>query len=252
MASKSSKTQQTTAATGTQEATPWNASQLTGLYDAAKAAYGKTQGTAGATYGDAGQSAIGAAAGMGQGADAVRGLATDQLSGKYLDAGSNPYLQSAISAAIDPLQHALMTKTLPGITDQSIAQGAYGGTRNSVANTLAINDFNTQAGDIAARMAGENYTNERAIQQGSAGLLGQADALSMAPSQALAAGAGFQEQGAMAGLAQLAAALGVGPNAVNTTTSGTTNATGKTTSNDPLGWFSALMSGASTAAAAGA
>ena len=248
MGSKSTKTTQT--ASGTSNATPWNADQLTSLYNTAGQVYGKTQQTAAPYYADAAASAHAAGQQMGQGVDPLRGLATDQINGKYLDAASNPYLQSAIGAAIDPLHKILMTKTLPGITDQSIAHGAYGGTRNAVAQDIAVNDFNTQAGDISARMAGENYANERAIQQGSGALLGQADALSLAPSQADALAGQLSEQGLSAGLAQLMAALGVGPQAVNTTTTGTQS--GTSTSKDPLGWFTALMAPAQAAGQAAA
>lgn len=227
MASKSKTTQ-----SAQTNQTPWNAEQLKGLYDTAQASYGKTQATAGQQYGQAAQSAAQGAQAVQPGVDAAVQLGTDQLSGKYLDAASNPYLAGAIKAAIDPLQYALLNETLPAITDQSIAQGAYGGTRNSVANGIALRDFNQQAGDISAKMAGENYANERAIQQTSPALL----ALAGLPAQMQATGAEYAATGANAGLAQLMAALGVGPNAINSTSSGTS----KTSSTDPLGWFKAL------------
>lgn len=235
MSSKSKTTQ-----TAQTNATPWNADQLKSLYGAGWDAYGKTQATASGYYDQAAKAAADSATQMGASAQAGNQLIQDQIAGKYL--GANPYLDGAITAAIDPLQRALLETTLPSIMDQSIAQGAYGGTRNAVAQTKALADFNHEAGNIAASMAGENYSNERNIQQQSLGMLGTLQNLLLAPSQALATAGGLAEQGSSAGLELLAKILGVGPNAVNTTSSGT----GTTTTSDPLGWFKALTAAVPT------
>lgn len=72
---------------------------------------------------------------------------------------SNPYLQQAINAAITPVQRRLTEAggTIYNIGDQSMAAGQYGGSRQGVAEGIALSRFGEDAGNIAATMANRGY-----------------------------------------------------------------------------------------------
>lgn len=136
-----------------------------------------------------------------QNSDALAGLANDTISGKYLHPDSNPYIKAAVEAAQRPVENSLMRMVLPGIQDQSIAQGAYGGSGYGTAQGLAISDFTQQALDMASRTYNDNYQFERGNQMQGGNLAAQAAALnqvgtqqSLMPAQ-LQAMAGETEQG---------------------------------------------------------
>lgn len=134
------------------------------------------------------------------GAQALNTLAQDTLSGKYMSPDSNPYLAAAVEAAKRPLEQNLTRNILPSIQDQSILQGAYGGSGLGTAQSLAISDFTQQALDVANRMYADNYARERAYQQNAGQLLAQAMGLQQAGTDAGLTGAtllgqaGAQEQ----------------------------------------------------------
>ncbi len=69
-------------------------------------------------------------------------------SGALLDPNTNPVLGAQSAAAIQPIADQLMNRILPGITNQAVADGAVGGSRQGVAQGLAIQDFLRQAGNI--------------------------------------------------------------------------------------------------------
>jgi len=79
------------------------------------------------------------------------------LSGDVMNAGANPYLQGAISSAINPLADNLMETILPGIGRGAGAAGQVGSSRHGLAEAGAIGDFFGQAGDIATNMANTGY-----------------------------------------------------------------------------------------------
>ncbi len=99
--------------------------------------------------------------------------ALDFQLGAY-DVNNNPYLQSAITAAINPLEHALtdVGGTIYGIGDEALAAGQYGGTRQGVAEGIATARFGEQAGNIAATMSNQAYQS---------GLEASGRALALAP-----------------------------------------------------------------------
>ncbi len=111
------------------------------------------------------------------GVDATRGLADDTIAGRYLYADSNPYLKGAVEAATRPLENNLLRNILPQLQDQSIAQGAYGGSGYGTAQALATSDFTQQALDIAQRAYSQNYQFERTNQLNAPQLYGQAQGL---------------------------------------------------------------------------
>lgn len=81
------------------------------------------------------------------------------------DRSVNPMLDSAIKAAQQPTWDQLMEQTLPGIRDTSVMQG-YGGSRQGIAEGLAIGRAGRNANDIGAKMAQDLYrTNVEATGQ---------------------------------------------------------------------------------------
>lgn len=75
------------------------------------------------------------------------------------DVESNPYLQSAIRAAIRPMQENFtdVGGTIYNIGDQALQAGQWGGTRQGVAEGIALSRLNQQVGDVAASMASQGY-----------------------------------------------------------------------------------------------
>lgn len=111
------------------------------------------------------------------GFDPTNKLAMDTITGMYLSPDSNPFIKSAVEASIRPVEQRLTRFVLPGLEDQSIAQGAFGGAGNGAAKGLATSDFTQQALDIASRMYDANYQRERQNQMLAPGLFGQAQGL---------------------------------------------------------------------------
>ncbi|WCD44097.1 hypothetical protein Kuura_019 [Caulobacter phage Kuura] len=99
------------------------------------------------------------------------------LSGGYLNAGANPYLQDAITAATTPIRNQLMRQILPALQDQSIAQGAFGGSGYGTAQGLATSDFTQQALDLAGKLSYSSYDAERNRMMNAGQLFGQAAGL---------------------------------------------------------------------------
>ncbi len=97
----------------------------------------------------------------------------DTLSGKYLYANANPYLQSSIAAATDPLYQRLNEQILPNISASAEASGRYGSGGMAGLQSQAIRDVNRQAADTASQMSLSNLATERANQQQAANLANQ-------------------------------------------------------------------------------
>lgn len=140
------------------------------------------------------QSMVQAAGQLGQGNEAVRQLGLDTISGKYLSPDSNPFIKGAYEAAVRPITQQLQRQIIPGISDAAQGSGAYGGARQGIMEGTAAADWAKASGDIGANMYFNNYNNERNRQMQAPTLLSAADAMALAPSQALLA-AGTAEQG---------------------------------------------------------
>lgn len=95
-------------------------------------------------------------------------LSTDILNGNYLNA--NPYLEGAITAAIDPLNKNFQRTVIPSIQDANVMNGAYGGSGTGYAQQAAAADLNSQIGNLSSMMSYQNYRDERSAQNA---LLGQ-------------------------------------------------------------------------------
>lgn len=80
------------------------------------------------------------------------------LSGQAMDPTSNPYIQRTAEAAIDPLQKTLTQSILPSIRRGATGAGQTGSSRQGIAEGLAIQDFNKQAGDITSRIFSDSYS----------------------------------------------------------------------------------------------
>ncbi len=77
--------------------------------------------------------------------------------GDVLKAESNPYLRGAIDAASRPTIDNFNQGILPGLQSESVASGAYGGTRKDIASGIAGQAAVRELGDISSRMSNENY-----------------------------------------------------------------------------------------------
>lgn len=255
----------------TQENSPWGPAQgyYKDLYKKAETAFEKTQanpfeGDIWAGPNQTQRDAIGqvkaAAPGLSAGADPLRKLAMSQLNGDWLSPAKNPHIRGVVDAALRPVQEGFDRNKL-AITDQAIAQGAYGGARQDLEQLKALEGYNRTAGDISSGVYAQNYANERGIQQNSGSLLDQANLLALAGPTALA-GAGAQEQawdqGALdaalkqwqmqqghnwAGMSEFADVLGSGGFGTATKT--------EPGPNKMLGALQGLMGGASTGASMG-
>ena len=135
------------------------------------------------------QQDIQSAAGAGrQGLDAILGnLAAAQpliqafLSGDFgatgqFSSGANPssgaggfdpqtdqLLQAAISAAINPVITDFNQQVLPGLSDQAIASGQFGGTRQGIAQGLAADALLRNAGNIGATLSNDAAQQARQL-----------------------------------------------------------------------------------------
>lgn len=78
-------------------------------------------------------------------------------SGAVMNPNANPALQQATAAAIQPYIQQFQTQIIPGLRESSIANGAFGGTRNQIAEGLAAQGLEQQAGNITANMANNAY-----------------------------------------------------------------------------------------------
>jgi len=121
----------------------------------------------------------GALGGLGNFIDAnpLQGVVQDQLqqtiSGQFLSPDSNPFLQQTINAATRPLLEGFERITLPGLKSdftrlgQVIRPGEPVGRASSPFNqaaAIAQGDVLSQVSDIASKIAGENFQQERGRQ----------------------------------------------------------------------------------------
>lgn len=89
-----------------------------------------------------------------------------------LYADSNPALQSYIDAAVRPVYQGLTESALPAIRSEYGLAGQYGGSRQGIAEGLAISRAGQTAGDISAGIASQGYGQ---------GLEGMARGIALAP-----------------------------------------------------------------------
>jgi len=78
-------------------------------------------------------------------------------SGAVLNPSSNAALQQAIEGATRPIVENFQNTVLPGISQDAVASGGFGGTRQGIAEGLASKGLMNQVGDVASQMANQNY-----------------------------------------------------------------------------------------------
>jgi hypothetical protein len=78
------------------------------------------------------------------------------------DPNSNPFLQSAIRSATQPVIDNLLEQALPRIRNQSFLSGTYGGSRQGIAEGNAVRDTARVATDTASQMANQGYLSGQA------------------------------------------------------------------------------------------
>jgi hypothetical protein len=172
------------------------------------------------------------------GAAELRQVGLDTINGNYMRPESNPFLRDSIQTGIDANTRNLMRNVLPGLADQAILGGAYGGSGYGVAQGLLAGETQRINTDAATQAWAQNYQMERERQLGAGSILNQANTLDMAPGQLLDL-IGSQEQAwnqdalnaaqeaPWAGLDRYAALLGLG------TRYGTSNGTQTSTTTAP-------------------
>ena len=137
--------------------------------------------------------ALGAAAGPAQ-QIADRALQTsDFLSGPNMYASSNPYLQSAIQAAITPQIQSFQDVTMPAIRAAATNSGQFGGSRQGIAEGIASRGLTQSIANTGATMANANYQAAQDATVKALGLAPQTQALSLTPST-IYSGVGAQNQ----------------------------------------------------------
>jgi hypothetical protein len=103
--------------------------------------------------------------------------------GDFLDSSSNQYLQDAIDTAVGQARESVTEEVLPQAQSQAIQQGAYGGDRAQLTEQQILEDFSQEAQNTAARIAYQNYQDERSRQQRAPQLIQQGIGLELTPSQ---------------------------------------------------------------------
>lgn len=101
--------------------------------------------------------------------------------------GPNPYLDQMMQQVSGNLTRNLNENIMPRIDQGAIADNAYGGSRQGIAQGMAIRDTQQQIGDATGRMAYQDYSDgqNRALQAAglSSQLQGQADQTRLAQQQ---------------------------------------------------------------------
>lgn len=101
--------------------------------------------------------ALGAAVGPAQQIADQAAKTTSFLSGPNLYAESNPYLQSAIEAAIRPQRQTFGETILPGIRNNATSSGQFGGSRQGLAEGIASRGLLDAIAGTSSTMANANY-----------------------------------------------------------------------------------------------
>jgi hypothetical protein len=138
-----------------------------------------------------------AAAGDAQrgGVDAVRGLAGDTLSGKYMDPESNPWLKKAVDAAQFDTFRNFNEQTMPTIRSNSLLNGTYGGDRTDLIISRAMEGAMSDALRQANQIYAGNYATERGYQMQAPQLYGQANTIDNTGLSTILQGLGVGTQG---------------------------------------------------------
>lgn len=119
------------------------------------------------------EKALGAAGTQAQLASGGAGTTGYWLSPDALDVQNNPTVRSSIDAATRPIFENLTRTALPAIRSSSQQTGNFGGSRQGIAEGLAIQGAESAAGDAGARIASDAYSQNVKAQLQALGLLPQ-------------------------------------------------------------------------------
>lgn len=81
--------------------------------------------------------------------------------GSQQQVGSNPYLQGQAQAIISQSNQNLQNNILPGINSGAMAAGGYGGSRQGIAQGLAIQGQQQSLNNALANLYGQSYQNDQ-------------------------------------------------------------------------------------------
>lgn len=112
-------------------------------------------------------------------------MAAKTAKGDFLDPNSNPFIRAVVDAATRPMTQTFQNTVIPGIQDQSIMQGAYGGSGHGVAMGQASDALTRNIGDVSSNIFYQNYANERQNQINAPTMMGQGFDIANLPGQAL-------------------------------------------------------------------
>lgn len=91
-------------------------------------------------------------------------LARSTLSGEFLDPSTNPGLQGTLDAATGRIMDEFQQNILPEIGSAAQRAGAFGGSRQGIAEGLAAGETSRAVGDTVSQILGENFARERGLQ----------------------------------------------------------------------------------------
>lgn len=74
-----------------------------------------------------------------------------------LDINNNPYTKAAMDAAIRPMQESFSEVQLPGISQEAVTAGGFGGSRQGIAEGIASGKLSTAIGDTTAKIGSDLY-----------------------------------------------------------------------------------------------
>ncbi len=191
--------------TTVQKTEPWKSQQpyLKDLFSLAQQAYGNVPkdiytGPTQATYNPwqtaafqgMGDLALGSQ-GMGQG---TMDLANRTINGDFLSPDSNPWLKSVGDTVANDMSRQWESQILPNIRDSAVASGAYGGSGNIRSKIESAYDLSRSTGETLSKLFGDQYQQERKIQQLAPQMLAQGFGIEQSPWSLLAsAGQGLQQ-----------------------------------------------------------
>jgi len=90
--------------------------------------------------------------------------ALNTIQGNYLDPNSNPWLSQTYETAARDVTRKFAETTMPQIKNAAMGSGAYGGARQGVAEGIAGRGLGTELGDLASKIYGPAYQQERGLQ----------------------------------------------------------------------------------------
>lgn len=150
---------------------------MPGLRDFAATVPERYQGSAVAGFDPnqvAGQEqALGAAGTIGNMASSGAGALTDWFSPGALDVQNNPNVRSSIDSATRPIYENLTQTALPAVRSSSAQTGNFGGSRQGIAEGLAMQGASNAAGDVSSRISSDAYNTNVKAQLSALGLLPQ-------------------------------------------------------------------------------